>query len=362
MPATRRQFVGRAVAGLGLASSAASAQARVRAAMIGAGHGHAASKARVLREMADVDFIGVCLPDTRDHVLGEEFQRVPRVKLESILEDNSVQLVAIEGADPDWNLEYAWRAVRAGKFVHLDKPPGSNFESLRGLFEEAAARGRIVQMGYQWRYHPGMMAIHEVVRQGWLGEVYRVRASIDKPILAPERAELARYAGGMMFSEGCHLIDQATTILGEPLRVRGFLQHRSSISDGLRDNNLAVLEYPRALAEISMAGFDPHGGEHRYVEALGTNGLARVSPFAPLRLQVKLKEAAGPYKAGDQRLEPANPGGYPYRPDFDELVGVIRDGRQPHYTAAHDLMTHRVLLEVCGMLASPPKPGNSEEN
>ncbi len=322
----------------------------VRAAMIGTGHGHAASKARVLRELDDIDFRGVCRPDERDPIRGAEFERVTWLRLEQILDSPDIELVVVEGADPAWNLEYAWRCTRAGKHVHLDKPPGADFAGLRDLLAEAAQRRQFVQMGYQWRYHPGMEALQQASRSGWLGEIYRFRASIDKPILADERRELAHYKGGMMFSEGCHLIDQATALLGEPTKVIGLRQHRSGLADGLIDNALAVLEYPSAFAEVSMAGFDPHGGQHRYVEVLGSNGLARVTPFAPLRLQVKLLQAAGPYAAGNQVLEPSNPGGYPYRPDFQEMVRCIREGTAPRYLPAHDVMTHRVLLEACGML------------
>lgn len=348
MAITRRAFG--VVATSAAVGFAAETKKPVGAAMIGTGHGHAASKARVLREMAEAEFHGVCRPDERDPVRGDEFARVTWLRLEQILDDPSIELVAVEGADAAWNLEYAWRCVRAGKHVHLDKPPGADFAGLRDLLAEAATRKRLVQMGFQWRYHPGMEAIHEAARKGWLGEVYRFRASIDKPILAGERRELARYKGGMMFSEGCHLVDQATAVLGEPTKVSSFLHHRSHLDDGLIDNALVVLEYPKAIAEISMAAFDPHGGEHRYVEVLGSNGVARVTPFAPLRLQVKLQQAAGPYAAGNQILEPPNPGGYPYRPDFVEMVNCIRHGAQPRFRAAHDLFTHRVLLEACGML------------
>ena len=82
-------------------------------------------------------------------------------------------------------------------------------------------------MGYQWRYHAGMQAAMEAARKGWLGRVYRFRASIDKPILADERRHLAKYKGGMMFSEGCHLIDRATALLGKPARVNGFIRHHA---------------------------------------------------------------------------------------------------------------------------------------
>jgi predicted dehydrogenase len=187
----------------------------------------------------------------------------------------------------------------------------------------------------------------EAARKGWLGRVYRFRASIDKPIDPDERRHLAKYRGGMMFSEGCHLVDRATALLGKPTKVDGYIRHHSPLPDGLADNSLIVLEYPQAIAEISLAGFDPHGNQHRYVEILGTNGSAKAQPFAPVRLMVTLKEAAGPYRAGEQTLELKGP---TYTPDFAELAAVIRKGTGPSYTAEHDLMTQEVLLQACGML------------
>ena len=319
---------------------------KIRVAMIGSGHGHAASKIRALRSMPEYQLVGLCRPDKDDPAMGE----VPSLSLQDVLADTSIELVAAESADAERNLKYAQRSIDAGKFVHLDKPPGASLSGLRTLLEDARKRKRIVQMGYQWRYHPAMQAAMEAARKGWLGRVYRFRASIDKPIESGERRQLARYRGGMMFSEGCHLVDRATALLGKPTKVTGFVRHHSPLPDGLADNSLIVLEYPQAMAEISLAGFDPRGNEHRFVEILGTNGSAKAQPFAPVRLVVDLKEPAGPYRAGQQTLEPHGPPGPAYTPDFAEMAAIIRKGAEPSYSAQHDLMTQEVLLEACGML------------
>ena len=323
---------------------------KIRAAMIGTGHGHAHSKILALQSMPGYEFAGVCRPDKDDPAIGPAFAKVQWLSVAEILNDSTIEMVAMEFADAERNLHFARQCVSAGKCVHLDKPPGADIGGLRALLDDARRRGLAVQMGYQWRYHPAMQAAIEAARKGWLGRVYRFRASIDKPILADERRHLAKYRGGMMFSEGCHLVDRATALLGKPARVNGFIRHHSPTPDGLADNNLIVLEYPSALAEISLAGFDPHGNQHRYVEILGTNGSAKASPFAPVRLMVTLKEPMGPYRAGGQTLEPPSPPGLPYTPDFAELAAVMRTGAAPGYTAEHDLMTHEVLLEDCGML------------
>jgi len=345
---TRREFG--ALAPLAAQTEKPIRVAPIRIAMIGTGHGHAGSKLRALRSMPEYEFLGVCRIDG-DPITGPAFADATWLRLDEVLRDASIEAVAVECADGATNLDLAQRAMDANKFVHLDKPPGSSLAGLRKLLDDAKRRGRVVQMGYQWRYHAGMQALFEAARKGWLGRVYRFRASIDKPILADERRHLAKYRGGMMFSEGCHLIDRATALLGKPSRVNGYIRHHGALDDGLADNSLVVLEYPQAIAEVSLAGFDPHGNSHRYIEVLGTNGSAKAQPFAPVRLHIQLKDAAGPYRAGEQSLEPPSPPGLPYTPDFAELAAAIRRGAAPIYSPEHDLMTHEVLLRACGMLS-----------
>lgn len=345
---SRRTFI----AGLAAAAGAYTATPgdRIRVAMIGTGHGHAASKIKALRVMPEFELVGISRPDSDEPNDGEVFRGIRWMTLEEVLGDNTIELVAVESL-PGRNLTYAQKCVHAGKFVHLDKPPGADLARLRAMLDEAARGKRTVQMGYQWRYHPGMNAAIEAAKEGWLGPVHRVRMWIDKSIGADERRELARFRGGVLFSEGCHLVDRAIALLGKPEKITGFLRHESPLQDGLADNTLAVFEYPKTIVEISVASFQPNGGKYRRLEIIGSNGVALVQPYAPLRLLIDLKESAGPYKAGEQLVSLSEPPGPTYAPDFREMAAVIRKGGKPSYSAQHDLMTQEVLLQACGMLS-----------
>jgi predicted dehydrogenase len=298
--------------------------------------------------MPEYALAGVCRPDPSEPAVDEK-----PLSLDEIASDASIEMVAIETSDFDRNLDYAERFVRAGRFVHFDKPPGADLGRLKALFADATAKQRVVQMGYQWRYHPAMQAVFEAARKGWLGKVYRFRAAIDKLVGPEERRELGRYRGGLMFTEACHLIDRAVDLLGRPVRVAGFLRHESPIDDGLADNTFAVLEFPGALAEISLAGFHERGNLYRFLEVQGTNGFARMQPYTfPSRLTVDLAKAAGPYSAGSQTVEVPAPRELSYAPDFRELAAVVRNGAKPAWSVEHDLITHETLLRVCGVLKS----------
>ena len=299
--------------------------------------------------MDEFELAGVCEPDVGQSREHEALKGVKWLSESEVLGDGSIELVAVESRVQE-NLDYARKSIDAGKYVHLDKPPGEDLGTLERLLEEAGRKNLVVQMGYQWRYHAAMQMAIEAARKGWLGNIYMVRATINKPISRETRLELAEFKGGMMFELGCHMLDRVVALLGKPRRVMGRLRHDSTVDDTLADNTLAVLEYDSALAEVYVAAMQPHGGNYRTLEILGTKGTATVRPFSPLRLQLDLGDPAGPYSAGIQDVPLTPPPGLTFAPDFRELAAVIRDGARPTYLPEHDLAVQEVLLKACRMV------------
>src|SRR5580700_9366295 len=152
---------------------------RIRVAIFGTGHAHALSKIRTLRRMPEFELAGICGLDGEPRE-GEVFSGVRWLSTEELLNDPSIELVAVESRVQQ-NLKCAKLCVEAGKFVHLDKAPGEDLPALSALLHDATRRKLVVQMGYQWRYHPAMQASIKAAKEGWLGKVYAMRATIDKP-------------------------------------------------------------------------------------------------------------------------------------------------------------------------------------
>ena len=343
---TRRGFLAASGAG---ALGAASSGKKIRTAIYGVGHAHARGKVQTVQEMEQFELVGICEPDKRQSLDHEVYQGVPLLSRDEMFGDRSIELVVVESRVQE-NLGYAHEAVQADKWVHLDKAPGVDLDGLKRLFAEASRRGKIVQMGYQWRYHPAMQAAVEAAREGWLGDIYMVRATINKPIPLETRKELAVFRGGIMFELGCHMIDRIVDVLGKPKSIKSWMRHDASIDDDLEDNTMAVFEFEGAMAEVYIAAQQPNGGNYRTFEILGTNGTATVSPFSPYRLMVDLGRPAGPYKAGFQKIETPRGDEPPFAGDFAELARVIREGAEPSYSVEHDLVTHEALLRVCKVI------------
>ena len=181
MASTGRLFSRRGllIAGVGGALAAPGQARKIRVAVLGIGHVHAMGKVRALRSMDEFELIGVCEPDTgrsREH---EAVRGITWLSESEVLGDRSIELVAVESRVQE-NLDYARKSIDAGKYVHLDKPPGEHLGVLERLLADAGRKNLVVQMGYQWRYHAAMQAAIEAARKGWLGNIYMVRATINK--------------------------------------------------------------------------------------------------------------------------------------------------------------------------------------
>jgi predicted dehydrogenase len=63
-------------------------------------------------------------------------------------------------------------------------------------------------------------------------------------------SQLASIPGHGMFELGCHLVDAALFLLGPPTAVSAFSKPTGQAPPGLPDNQVAVLEYPKAIVTL----------------------------------------------------------------------------------------------------------------
>jgi len=342
----RRQFLrgGAALAAALSSSNLLAAGTRVPIAFAGGSHSHAFAKATLVRDSADWDFLGVW---EDDRSLRSKYEAAGiKLLTEQQVFDGPAKVVAVEGAVKD-HFPLAAKALARGKHVHVEKPPADTLQGMQKLVETARARNLLLQSGYMWRYHPAFNKVIEAVRAGWLGEVYMVRGQINTLIDASRRPEWGMFHGGQMFELGAHLIDALVRLMGEPSKVTPFLRKQGSFNDSLRDNTIAIFEYPRALAVITSATLQPGASSHRNFEVLGTNGTAVIQPLEAPELHIDLAKPAGPYTKGMQKVQ--LPVYKRYVDDLIELAAAVRGEKKLVVSLDQELAIQRTLLSASEM-------------
>jgi predicted dehydrogenase len=333
----RRLFLQHAAAALAPSSRP------IRIAFLGCAHSHAFDKSRVVRSLPHFELAGFHEPDP---AVAGRFATSGLVSLpiERILTDPTIAAVAVE-SEVKRHAELALLALRAGKHVHVEKPPADTLDAFREIENTATSRRLILQVGYMTRYNPALELALDAARRGLLGDIHFVRGNFNTLIDKDRRPEWALFPGGQMFEQGCYIIDFIVRLLGRPAKISPFLRTHGPFADHLADNTLAVLEYPRALAVVQSSVLQSGAFPYRSIEIQGSRGTALIRPLEPPALELHLTEAAPPYDKGLNKvsLRPYSR----YVDDFSHFAAAIRGESAFIVPPEQELVIHETLMACC---------------
>ena len=129
----------------------------------------------------------------RTRIQGEErFAGLKWVSEDDLLADDSLDMIVVEcnsGRPCPGVTKLSMPAVTC---ISRSSPlgPGAVQE---GWSRKAKAKKRILQLGYKYRFHECIGAALDATRNGWLGEVYLMRATTNSNRPPEERKLEARY-------------------------------------------------------------------------------------------------------------------------------------------------------------------------
>jgi predicted dehydrogenase len=320
----------------------------IKIGQIGVGHAHA-SKLAVYRQSSDFEVVGIVEPDAelRQRLAGQAaFRDLIWMTQEQLLNVPGLEAVLVETRVRDL-LDTAETCIAAGKHIHLDKPAGESLAQFRRILESAERQKLLLQMGYMYRYNPAIVLLSQFLERGWLGEPFEVHTVMSKVVLADSRRDMAEYQGGIMFELGCHVLDQVIKILGKPQQIHAFNQHVATVDDGMLDNMLAVLEYPRAIATVKSSAVEIEGFARRHLVVCGTEGTFHIQPLDDPSARVALTAPRGSFRQGYQEI--TFPKYTRYVDDAVDMARIIRGEKSPDFSYEHDLTVQSALLTACGL-------------
>lgn len=357
----RRQFLSNSAAvsllgasyfSTGKSAAADSGSGRIKVGFIGTAHPHAQGKMADLRGLDSIfEVVGVVEPDAKlqdESKKKPEYQGLKWVDESALLNMPGLQAVIVETEFKDL-LPTASRAVDRGLFVHLDKPPGESLDELAKLLDSARQKNVYVQMGYMLRYNPAFEFCFRACREGWLGRIFELNTTMSTVRPAARRKDFFQPKGGALFDLGSHIIDAVVTVLGPPEKVTPFGRKLYSKQDDVVDNQLAVFEYPEAIATVRATFVEPFAGDRRQFVVCGENGTIEIRPLEPPQLKMSLQKPAGGNKVGVHAVE-LEPMDGRYHAQLRDFANIVLGKQKPRWDAQHDLAIQKALLQSCGML------------
>ena len=253
---------------------------KIKIGQIGLGHNHGEARMAAIRKFPELFEVVGYAEENEEWVKARGslpgYKGLNRLPVSELIEKSDAVLIESD----IWDLtKYAKACVEKGKHISMDKPASGTLEEYGEMLESAKKQNLVVQLGYMYRYNPAIQKCIEAVKSGTLGGIYSINSEMSTFHPKNYKEWLKNFKGGIMYILGSHMVDLIVYLLGEPKKVTSFLKRTNLDGVDLDDNNLAVLEYDKALARIYISSVEVNGFGRRQFVVSGSKGTVEIKPI-----------------------------------------------------------------------------------
>ena len=275
---------------------------------------------------------------------------------DAMLADDNVDAVIVAVAD-QFHVPLSIKALQAGKHVLVEKPMSTTVEDAHALLDTARTHDRVVLVGHEKRYDPGVAFAHDFIRDE-IGELiglkhwycdstyrYSVTDTLQ-PIIESSaaarrppgnpKAERQRY---LILGHGSHMLDTAR-YLGGPLEaIRARLSTKADtycwfLEVAYTNGCLGQLDLTVAVRMDWWEGFQVYGSGGSVIGKLFNPWYLRAAEVQAFSIK------------DDQYHQPIGEDANVFRLQIEDLVNAVTTGATPRGATAED-----GLASVCAMVA-----------
>lgn len=137
----------------------------------------------------------------------------------SFVSDNHAEIINHPDVDAvvicsptDTHAKYIVEAAQAGKHIFCEKPVDLSLDVIQNAISEVEKAGVKLMVGFNRRFDPNFMKVHDMVKAGKVGEPNILKITSRDP--APPPAQYIAVSGGMFLDMTIHDFDMARYIVG----------------------------------------------------------------------------------------------------------------------------------------------------
>ena len=325
---------------------------KIKIGQIGIGHNHGGAKMATVRKFPELfEVIGYAEENEKwieKRASKPMYEGLKRYGVEELIDKCDAILLESDVWDLD---KYAKLCVDAGKHIHMDKPAGV-LEEFKAVLDVAREKNLVVQMAYMYRYNPAVLQCFEHIKNGDLGEIYSINAEMSTFHSPNYKTWLKNFGGGIMYILGSHLVDLIVYMMGEPNRVISLMKHTGLDGVDVEDNNLAVLEYDKAIARIFVSSVEVNGYGRRQLMVSGSRGTVNICPIErPTKMtysDLTVADEAYRDKKIEVDIEDTISSDTRYDVMMCDFYDYIVGKKENPFTYEHDYKVQKVINEIVG--------------
>lgn len=169
-------------------------------------------------------------------------------------------------------------AAAAGSHLFIEKPVSHDLRGLDELLASVKARGLKTFVGFQFRFHPGLRDVKNLLESGAIGRILHATAHWGEylpdwhPLEDHRQGYSARRSlGGGALLTLCHPFDYLRWMLGEARLVTSIAGSRGELGIDVEDTADSIIEFGSGAVASVHLDYLQRPATHR-LEVIGTDG------------------------------------------------------------------------------------------
>lgn len=179
---------------------------------------------RNLKSLSTGEIIACDIDKKRISVIGEKYGVQTCANLSQAL-TQSID-AALVCTPPSTHIPIALQIIEHGSHVFIEKPLSNSLKGVDELLRRAKDKKLVVLVGYNFRFHPGLVLVKEMLEREEVGKILSARAEVGQylPDWRPWQDYRKSYTaqkrlGGGIILDGSHELDYMRWLLGEVREV-----------------------------------------------------------------------------------------------------------------------------------------------
>lgn len=317
----------------------------IKVAMAGFGKGGKTYNAPIITSVDGLD-IKAILTTSKENIAAakKDFPEAKVVqKYEDILENEEINLVVITTPN-HLHMEYAEKALNAGKHVVVEKPVTPSSREAGELIEIAREKNLLFSVHHNRRWDSDFLTVQHLLKERKLGRIVEYEAHFDRfriEVKEGWKEDRSNPGSGILYDLGSHLIDQALLLFGNPEEV--FADIRVQRENAEVPDSFELLLFYDHLKVTLKAGmlikekgptFMIHGTQGSFVK------------YGADPQEEKMKEGLKPQNVPDWGKEPMEIYGILNTVDTEERVESERGDYTQFYRNIYNVLSGKEELKV----------------
>ena len=197
---------------------------------------------------------------------------------DTVFSDPEIDTVVI-ATRHDTHAEYVLRALAAGKHVFVEKPLALRIEDVDRIEEALEGSDRILCVGFNRRFAPLAVEARTALA-GRVGPLV-VNVTVNAGSLPDDHwTKDPKVGGGRLIGEGCHFLDLARFLVGQPVRDVGVTSASDGYGEPIEDVSLINVAFrDGSIATIQYLANGPRGFPKERVELFWDEKAIQINNF-----------------------------------------------------------------------------------